>query len=79
MPTSARRPSSGVKPSQPRCLAVAKSVVSNWASRTSVAAGRTAKGGKLRKAGDKSKNLGNEVAYRPETPITWDVRPIVNE
>jgi len=54
-------------------------VVSNWASRTSVAAGRTAKGGKLRKAGDKSKNLGNEVAYRPETPITWDVRPIVNE
>ena len=21
---------------------------------------------------------GNEVVYRPETPITWDVRPIVN-
>ena len=72
--------------------------------------GGTAKGGKLRKAGDKRKNVrdafrnsvnraitaigkydkplaehlkasikhGNEVVYRPETPITWDVRPIVN-
>jgi len=69
------------------------------------------KGGKLRKAGDKRKNVrdafrnavnraitaigkydkplaehlkasikhGNEVVYRPGTPIVWDVRPIVNE
>ncbi|GAA0573889.1 MULTISPECIES: 7-cyano-7-deazaguanine synthase [Pseudomonadota] len=69
------------------------------------------KGGKLRKAGDKRKNVrdafrnavnraikqiekwdkplaehlkasikfGNEVVYRPGVPITWDVRPIVNE
>lgn len=73
--------------------------------------GGTAKGGKLRKAGDKCKNVrdafrnsvnraitaigrydkplaehlkasisfGNEAVYRPETPITRDVRPIVNE
>lgn len=73
--------------------------------------GGTAKGGKLRKAGDKRKNVrdafrnavnraitaigkydkplaehlkasikhGNEVVYRPEISVTWDVRPIVNE
>lgn len=73
--------------------------------------GGTAKGGKLRKAGDKRKNVrdafrnsvnraitaigkydkpltehlkasikhGNEVVYRPETPVVWDVRSIVNE
>ena len=72
--------------------------------------GGTAKGGKLRKAGDKRKNVrdafrnsvnraitaigkydkplaehlkasikhGNEVVYRPEMSIPWDVRPIVN-
>jgi len=72
--------------------------------------GGTAKGGKLRKAGDKRKNVrdsfrnavnraikqiekydkplaahlkasikhSNEVVYRPEMSITWDVRPIVN-
>lgn len=72
--------------------------------------GGTAKGGKLRKAGDRRKNVrdafrnsvnraitvigkydkplaehlkasikhGNEVVYRPATPIVWDVRPIVN-
>lgn len=69
------------------------------------------KGGKLRRTGDKRKNVrdafrnavnraikqiekwdkplaehlkasikfGNEVVYRPGVPITWDVRPIVNE
>ncbi|MDR2012006.1 MAG: 7-cyano-7-deazaguanine synthase [Rhodanobacter sp.] len=73
--------------------------------------GGVGKGGKLRKAGDKRKNVrdafrnsvnraikaiekydkplathltssisfGNEVVYRPQPAVVWDVRPIVNE
>lgn len=72
--------------------------------------GAVGRGGKLRKTGDKRKNVrdafrnavnraitqiekydkplaahlksaikhGNEAVYRPETPITWEVRPILN-